>query len=122
MPHFVIEYSRDVEESHHISELVERAYKCGAASGVMQPEDIKVRARPYDHYRLLEQGDSFVHVTVFLLEGRSDDQKQLVSKALVASLADYLPAVTSISADIRDMNATAYKKRLLPPKSGNNKQ
>ncbi len=115
MPHFVIEHSRDVEEEYDIKKVMQIAYDSGVASGVMAPADIKVRARPYDYYRLLEEGDSFVHVTVFLLDGRSDDQKTKVSELLRGNLADYLSTVTSISIDIRDMNRNCYLKRLLPP-------
>jgi len=51
MPHFVIEYAREVEQQIDLSELLEVTHQVGASSGLMKPEDIKVRARPYDHYR-----------------------------------------------------------------------
>ncbi|NOX73958.1 MAG: 5-carboxymethyl-2-hydroxymuconate Delta-isomerase [Alphaproteobacteria bacterium] len=114
MPHFIIDYSRDLEPDYDISKVMQIAFDSGVASGVMQAVDIKVRARPYDHYRILNAGDSFVHVTVFLLAGRSDAQKERVSLALRQNLVAYLANVTSVSIDIRDMNPHAYKKRVLP--------
>ena len=114
MPHFVIEYSRDVEQDHNIKQIMQIAHDSGAASGVMNPDDIKVRALAYDHYLLVGANDSFVHVTVYLLAGRSDEQKLKVSSLLREKLADYLPGVTSISIDVRDMNGEVYLKRLLP--------
>lgn len=113
MPHFVIEYSRDVETRYDIKKAMQIAFDSGVESAVMQGVDIKVRAQPYDHYRLLNEGDSFVHVTVYLLEGRSDDQKEHVALILRENLQAYLLDVSSISIDIRDMNTHAYKKRLL---------
>ncbi len=114
MPHFVIEYSRDVETRHDMNKIMQLAHDAGAESGVMDPVDIKVRAYPCDHYRLLNEKDNFVHVTVYLLVGRSDAQKEKVALALREKLQGLLVDITSISVDIRDMNAVAYKKRLLP--------
>lgn len=114
MPHFVIEYSRDVENGHDIDRVMQIAFDSGVASGVMRAADIKVRAQSYDHSKMLTAGGSFLHVTVFLLEGRSDTQKETVSLLLRENLVGYLESVTSVSVDIRDMNPVAYKKRVLP--------
>lgn len=114
MPHFVIEYSRDVEASFDINKVMQITYDSGVSSGVMQASDIKVRARPYDYYRLVNDGDSFLHVTVFLLGGRTNEQKEHVALTLRENLQSYLTDVTSVSVDIRDMNRQAYKKRVLP--------
>ncbi|MFT4716353.1 MAG: 5-carboxymethyl-2-hydroxymuconate isomerase [Paracoccaceae bacterium] len=114
MPHFVIEYSREIETTYDIGAVMQIAFDSGVASGVMEAANIKVRAQPYDHYRILNSGDSFLHVTVFLLAGRSDAQKEHVAELLLQSLARLLTTVTSISVDIRDMNPAAYQKRVLP--------
>lgn len=114
MPHFVIEYARDLEPRFDITKVMQIAFDSGVESGVMQASDIKVRARPYDHYQLANKGDSFLHVMVFLLEGRTDAQKEHVAVILRQNLQSYLVDVTSISVDIRDMNRQAYKKRVLP--------
>lgn len=114
MPHFVIEYSRDLEDRYGMTEVMQIAYESGVESGVMDAANIKVRARPYDHFRILDDGDSFLHVTVFLLAGRTDAQKEHVALILRENLQSHLTDVTSVSIDIRDMNPIAYKKRVLP--------
>jgi len=113
LPHFVIEYSRDVEENYDIAKVMQIAFDSGVESGVMQAVDIKVRARPYDHYRMLNDSDSFLHVSVFMLAGRTNDQKEHVALILRENLQSYLVDVSSVSIDIRDMNTQAYKKRVL---------
>ena len=113
MPHFVIEYARQVEQHIVVSELLEVTYMVGVSSGLMKPEDIKVRARPYDHYRMVGANDTFVHTIVFLLEGRTDEQKEKLSISLLSKQSILMPSVTAISIDIQDMNDMAYKKRLL---------
>ena len=113
MPHFVIEYARQVEQHIVVSELLEVTYMVGVSSGLMKPDDIKVRARPYDHYRMVGANDTFVHTIVFLLEGRTDEQKEKLSISLLSKQSILMPSVTAISIDIQDMNDMAYKKRLL---------
>jgi 5-carboxymethyl-2-hydroxymuconate isomerase len=115
MPHFVIEYSFNVEMVYDINHVMQITYDSGVGSGVMQAADIKVRARPYVYHRTLDPDDSFLHVTVFLLAGRTDLQKEHVSLLLRKNLIAYLETVTSVSVDIRDMNTVAYKKRVLAP-------
>jgi 5-carboxymethyl-2-hydroxymuconate isomerase len=114
MPHFVIEYSKPLEAQVDMTAIMELAYDAGSASGVMNPEDIKVRCRPYDHYRLRTPDETFLHLSVFLLEGRTDEQKEKLAIIAREKLAEALPMVTSISIDIFDSNPVAYKKRLLP--------
>ena len=114
MPHFVIEYARDIEQQINISELLEITHRVGVDSGLMKSEDIKVRARPYDHYKMFGAKDTFVHTTIFLLEGRTNEQKEKLSIKLRKEQVKLVSNVTAISIDIRDMNDTAYKKRVLP--------
>lgn len=115
MPHFVIEYAPAVEEVADIGAVMEAIFEAAAGSGIMNPDDIKVRATAYDHYRLRRPGESFLHVTASLLAGRTDAQKERLAILVREALAELLPSVTSISIDVRDMNQVAYKKRLLPP-------
>jgi 5-carboxymethyl-2-hydroxymuconate isomerase len=116
MPHFVIEYSRGIEERVDLDAVMAAAYEAGAESGIMNPDDIKVRAIAYDTFRFAGNIESFVHVTISLLEGRSDPQKEHLAVLLRERLARCCPDIDSISIDVRDMNATAYKKRLLRPR------
>ena len=115
MPHFVIEYSRNIEETTDLSAVMAAAHDAGAESGIMNPADIKVRATAYDVFRFAGNIESFIHVTVSLLEGRTDEQKEHLAMLLRERLVRCCPTVDSISIDIRDMNAAAYKKRLLHP-------
>ena len=114
MPHFVIEYAEEVERQIDLTELLRITYQVGASSGLMEPADIKVRARAYKYYKMTGIKDTFVHTTIFLLAGRTDEQKEKLSIALRSEQANLMPGVTAISIDIRDMNNIAYKKRLLP--------
>lgn len=111
MPHIVIEYSRD--KAFDVKKIMLALHESAAATGVMLAEDLKVRATAFDDYLLAGVRDSFVHVSVYMLEGRAPERKVAVSEALRATLAEMLPETHSISIDIRDMDAVAYRKRLL---------
>ncbi|MEX2525060.1 MAG: 5-carboxymethyl-2-hydroxymuconate Delta-isomerase [Gammaproteobacteria bacterium] len=113
MPHLVIEYSKGIEGKVSMESLMERTYQAAVAAQVMNPDDIKVRALPYSHYRLARQDGDFVHVTCRLLEGRTSEEKVRLSTEIRGYLSELLPDVYSLSVDIVDMNPDAYKKRLL---------
>lgn len=115
MPHFVIDYATDVLDTDGVTQLMNAVYQAGCNSGVMLPADIKIRARAFEHYRLVNPGDTFVHVTAYLLAGRTDTQKEYLAVLVRDHLHECLPNVSSLSVDIRDMNPAAYKKRLLDP-------
>lgn len=113
MPHLVIEYSEGLEEKVSMETLMERTYEAAVAAEVMHPDDIKVRALAFSHYRLANPEGDFVHVTCRLLAGRTTEEKVRLSTGIRSYLAELLSDVYSISVDIVDMDPEAYKKRLL---------
>ena len=114
MPHIVVEYSTSDDFDVPVAELMQALHAAAASTGVMQAADIKIRALPYQNYLVAGRQDSFCHVSVHLLQGRTPEQKRLVSERLREILSEILPRVKSLSVDIRDMDSSAYKKRLNP--------
>jgi 5-carboxymethyl-2-hydroxymuconate isomerase len=112
MPHLVIEYSKGALDSSGVTRLVERLFAAASQTGVMKSEDIKVRAFGYDDFLIAGKRDSFVHLSVYLLAGRTPEQKVALSSQLRQTMVEQCPDVTSLSVDIRDMDPDAYKKRL----------
>jgi 5-carboxymethyl-2-hydroxymuconate isomerase len=112
MPHIVIEHSIDGHASFDATTLMLALHEAAAATGVVQAVDLKIRAMPYDDYLVAGTRDGFCHVSVYMLEGRTPAQKVAVSEALRTVMVRLLPQTKSLSVDIRDMDAAAYKKRL----------
>jgi 5-carboxymethyl-2-hydroxymuconate isomerase len=112
MPHLVIEYSDGAIDHPVLKELMQGLAETGAQTGVMKPEDIKVRAQSYRDYLIAGRQDSFIHLSVYLLAGRTAEQKEMLSISLRRTMVDLCPEVVSLSVDIRDMDPDAYKKRL----------
>jgi 5-carboxymethyl-2-hydroxymuconate isomerase len=112
MPHIVVEYSSEGHDGLNVTELLQALHAAAASTGIVQAVDLKLRAMKYDDYLVAGILDGFCHVSVFMLEGRTPEQKLAVSEKLRTTLSALLPRTRSLSVDIRDMDAFAYKKRL----------
>jgi len=113
MPHCVIDYSRDIAGQIEIEALLE-AVHLGAMDSDLFPEyDIKTRALGYQHHRTGQTRDSFVHVALHLLSGRSDEQKCMLSESVLARIEPLLPRVVSVSVEVYDTHRESYRKRVL---------
>jgi 5-carboxymethyl-2-hydroxymuconate isomerase len=112
MPHLVVEYSQGTPGNEEVSRLIARLAESAARSGVMKAEDIKVRAIGYDDFLVAGKRDSFIHLSVYLLAGRTSEQKVKLGEELRQVMTESCPDVISLSVDIRDMDPVAYKKRL----------
>lgn len=119
MPHFVIEYSAPSETSPAIdfAVLMEQLGQAAADTGVMKLEDIKLRSIPFETFRLNDGSQSFLHLTVSLLAGRTPQQKAALALTCRATLVSLCPDINAISVDIRDMDGHAYKKRVAKNRS-----
>ena len=95
-----------------IREILLALHDAAASTGVVKAADLKLRAQSFDDYLVAGEQKSFFHVTLYMLAGRTPQQKETLSveirEVLVALLAD----IHSLSVDIRDMDPDAYKKRL----------
>ena len=113
MPHIVIEHSTDGHGHFDATTLMRALHDAAAGTGVVQAADLKIRAVAYADYLVAGTRDGFCHVSLYLLEGRTPEQKVRLSETLRSVLIELLPRTQSLSVDIRDMDAVAYKKRLL---------
>lgn len=112
MPHLVIEYSDGALDQPAVACLMQCLAETASRTGVMKAEDIKVRATSYRDFRIAGTQDSFIHLSVYLLAGRTPEQKETLSISLRRMMTELCPEVISLSVDIRDMDPAAYKKRL----------
>ena len=111
MPHCLIEGSRSLLQRVGGSELVTRVHAAAMGSGLFKEGEVKVRLNLYEHFTVGGSEEDFVHVIVYLLAGRADEQKKALSMAIVRALLERLPAVQSLSVDVRDMRREAFSNR-----------
>ena len=113
MPHCIIDYSQDVAAEIEIDRLIEAVHLGAMDSGLFPEYDIKTRAVEFSQHRTGQTCDSFVHVAVHLLSGRSDEQKIGLSEGMLARIEPLLPAVVSVGVEIIDIERASYRKRVL---------
>lgn len=111
MPHCLIEGSRSLLQILDGRELVTQVHTAAMGSGLFKEGEVKVRLSLYDHFTVGGSEEDFVHVIVYLLAGRTDEQKKALSMAIVRALVERLPAVQSLSVDVRDMRREAFSNR-----------
>ncbi|WP_226665025.1 5-carboxymethyl-2-hydroxymuconate Delta-isomerase [Microbulbifer aggregans] len=116
MPHLVIEYSQQLEDTLSIANLVTNGQQAMCDTGLFTPSAIKTRALPYRDFVLGDSRESgaggFIHAEVRILEGRTTEQKEALSAAIFTSLCEAAPEVAEVSVEVRDMDKASYSKRL----------
>ncbi|MFD0860342.1 5-carboxymethyl-2-hydroxymuconate Delta-isomerase [Roseovarius aquimarinus] len=114
MPHLVIEHSPDAAGGAALEALCARLFEALAAhEAVTKPETLKLRTHASGAHLLGTRGQSYLHATLRLLPGRSEDTKSDLSQTILRVLEAELPQVHSLSVDVADLSP-AYAKRVLP--------
>ena len=113
MPHCIIDYSAEVADQVEIDTLIDAVHQGAMESDLFDEYDVKTRACGYPHHRTGQTRDSFVHVALHLLSGRSDAQKALLSECVLGRIEPLLPKVNSVSVEILDIHRESYRKRVL---------
>lgn len=110
MPHFIIDCSENVLNQASPETIMQKVYDTAYASNLFAKGDIKVRINPFKLYNIGD-ADGFTHVFANIMEGRTDEQKLNLSRAIVSALKTMLPDVPIISMNIRDFEKANYCNR-----------
>ena len=92
---------------------MQAVYDVAEATGLFAVNDIKVRLRPYQYYKLAESQTNFIHIFGYIMEGRSLAQKQNLSRKIIERLNDMFPAETFLSINIAEFEKATYSNRAL---------
>ncbi|KEQ16985.1 5-carboxymethyl-2-hydroxymuconate Delta-isomerase [Endozoicomonas numazuensis] len=113
MPHCIIEYSADIEQKYSIKELVSGIHQGALESGLFRAEDIKSRAFPCEYFQTAAPDQSFVHVTVRIMKGRTPAQKKGLSQKVLSAAEQIIPDVNILTVEILDIDTDSYSKRVV---------
>ena len=108
MPHFVIDCSEQIISLKTPNEIMQKVYDTADSSGLFEQGDIKVRINPFDHYNIGNTKDDFIHIFANIMEGRTTNQKAMLSKSIITELKLMFPDVPIISINIRDFEKATY--------------
>jgi len=113
MPHFIIECSGNVLQQKSPDEIMQAVYDVAEATGLFAANDIKVRLRPYEYFKLGEGKTDFIHVFGNVMEGRSAEQKANLSRRIVERLNEMFPDISILSINIREFEKATYSNKAL---------
>ncbi|RYV02358.1 5-carboxymethyl-2-hydroxymuconate isomerase [Shewanella sp. OPT22] len=111
MPQFIVECSEDVLKQQSEKVMMAKVHSSAIASELFSENDIKVRLRSYDEYSIGNEAKPFIHVFSFILKGRSESQKEHLSKLVVGKLSEILPDTLHISMNIQEVEKEDFFSR-----------
>jgi 5-carboxymethyl-2-hydroxymuconate isomerase len=87
MPHFVIEYSANLDPDIDLRAVVDAVHKSAVDSGLFKIGGIRVRTLKHDIYKIADGNPehAFFHIRVAILEGRSAEDRERLGKATLAA-------------------------------------
>ncbi|MEQ5791584.1 5-carboxymethyl-2-hydroxymuconate Delta-isomerase [Muricauda sp. NFXS6] len=113
MPHFVLDCSNTVIKSQSPESIMQLVYDTAESTGLFDPQDIKVRINPFEHYMVGNGKVDFIHIFGSIMEGRTTEQKANLSKQIVSELKAMFPEVPIISINIRDFEQATYCNKIM---------
>lgn len=120
MPHFIIDCSEEILNQRTADEIMMAVYGVANGSGLFAANDVKVRLRTYQYYQLGEGKNTFIHIFGYIMQGRTTEQKALLSEQVVRKLSMMLPDVSFLSMNIDAFEAATYSnKSLIHPDNKN---
>ncbi|PKH85089.1 5-carboxymethyl-2-hydroxymuconate Delta-isomerase [Colwellia sp. Bg11-28] len=113
MPHFIMDCSQSVLESHKEEFIIEQVHLIAYSTGLFDEGDIKVRINPFKKFIVGNKTDDFIHVFTHIMQGRTTEQKADLSKLVVTMLTTMFPDITNIAMNISDFEKATYCNRTM---------
>lgn len=95
MPHFILEYSSNLDKDLDVSSLFEKLHKTTIDLSEFPTSGIRSRARRCEEYRIAEGNpeNAFVHLTMKIGAGRSITVKKTVADRIFDTLTAFLQQI-----------------------------
>ncbi len=111
MPHFIMDCSENVLESFDEEFIIEQIFLVAEATDLFAEKDIKVRINAFSKFSVGNTREDFIHVFASILQGRSSEQKAMLSRNVVAKLAELFPDVANIAMNVSEFEKATYCNR-----------
>lgn len=113
MPHCIIEYSKNLQQTLAVDKLVNAVHGYVFSSGLFEESSIKTRAIEYTHYQTGLSDMPFIHITLKILYGRNHHQKKELSTLVAENLRSHFEPPITISVEVADIEKVSYKKLVI---------
>jgi len=118
MPHFVVEYSSNLDQDIDIAALCEVLRAAGVATGVFPEPGIRVRARKCETFAIADgkMDAGFIDISVRLRGGRTLEVRKQATAKIFATAEAYVEPVFAarpfaLSFEMRDIDPELSPKR-----------
>lgn len=114
MPNLVMEYAEPVVERVNIPGLLDDLHTLLLECGIFEPGTVKSRSYCCQNWLVGKQRDldTFIHIELSMLSGRSGEVKRELSRALMMVLEGHAASISSLTINIRDMDQDCFLKVL----------
>lgn len=94
MPHFIIEYSENLESHIDIAEFIAAVHEAAIGTGIFPLKGLRTRACPRRTYRIADAhpDNGFVHIMARVGHGRSVEVRRAAGEAVFAVACEFLRA------------------------------
>lgn len=92
---------------------MQAVYDVAEETGLFAVNDIKVRLRPYQYFKLGNGKRDFIHIFGNIMEGRSTEQKANLSRKIIERLNDMFPELSNLSINISEFEKATYSNKAL---------
>ncbi|PSL48466.1 5-carboxymethyl-2-hydroxymuconate delta isomerase [Salsuginibacillus halophilus] len=118
MPHFIVEYTDNLNEDLDLHRFLQQVNETIIAQGCFPTGGIRSRAIKLEDYVVADgscEDDTFIHAKLKIGQGRSEAEKQKVSDEIFALMTDYFADVFAkhpfaLSFELEEFQRTTYKK------------
>lgn len=95
MPHFIIEYSANVEQRLELPAFVAAVHEAALATGIFPLKGIRTRALRCEHYRIADghPDNAFIHLVARIGHGRSLEVRKQAGDGIFKAVTDWLQPV-----------------------------
>lgn len=112
MPHCIIEFSQPIIDKIEPVQLLKNVYQGALASGLFESLDIKTRAISYAYYMTGADKQDFIHVSLRILNGRTAEQKAMLSSKVLEQLCQLKLRQISLTVEVLDIDRSSYAKHV----------
>jgi|SRR5690606_16647648 len=117
MPHIIVEYTPNLPDLPFDAMLAAVTRRLADSPEVQDEADLKARVIRAEGFRvgLADSRRGFIHVTVRILAGRSEEAKQDFSRRVRDGMLEHMPAfgpemTVHLSVEVVDMDRGSYQK------------
>lgn len=118
MPHFIIEYSANLEPDLDVLALVRAVHEAALATGIFPIGGLRTRAQRRDHYRIADghADNRFLHLDVKIAAGRPLELRKTAGETVFKAVTEFLAPLfdrypLGISMEIMEINPDTSWKR-----------